>query len=103
MTKHTPGPWRTNDGHPAPIIWADDPRHGGIEVARASTWGGDGMDEIGHNARLIAAAPDLLWELRYALRVMEGAYDDPSGLADLARCIESAREAIAKAEGEEEP
>ena len=61
--KHTPGPWNRiiADGYTVrhPQIYSDTG-----PVANA-TWLGDGrLDELNANARLIAAAPDLLEALK---------------------------------------
>lgn len=95
-TKHTPGPWtmhpRFDDGAEvralAPVAWC------GV----ASTHGASGNQSIDAaearaNARLIAAAPDLLAALEDIAR---GDYSDPLCM----RTPEQrAREAIAKAKG----
>jgi hypothetical protein len=76
--KHTPGPWVATDE------MANDRS---ICVGDAAVWGPDGdmvADVHGNlalegdavaNARLIAAAPDLLAALRAAKRYVEGAYE----------------------------
>jgi hypothetical protein len=97
-TQHTPGPWFADR---AGKIWRRDPKDlyengGGVAgdkpVATANVgWYGD--DVVGFpveaNARLIAAAPDLLTRLRAAAN-----YIDTLG-GDSREC----RIAIAKAEG----
>lgn len=117
--KHTPGPWRYEIGRVTPHATAfgfgvfpvkgRDGLPDGISQ-RALTSGNlyehgnfeffYGPEEIEANARLIAAAPDLY----DALRNMMGAFDNPvrrvnfaSDFADEA--INTARAAIAKAEG----
>jgi hypothetical protein len=50
--KHTPGPWHNNSA----IVYAAD----GFAVANASTYHGKRESDTLPNARLIAAAPDLL-------------------------------------------
>ena len=80
MSKHTPGPWYPISGD----IYKDigDTRH---LVAQCEGWG----EETQHNARLIAAAPDMLAALREAREVIafdRGALADchtgPDGLDD---------------------
>jgi hypothetical protein len=67
--KHTPGPWAVavdifdNDGMPETAIQA---MNGGATVAVALDFGLNNPDMRQANARLIAAAPDLLTELRKA-------------------------------------
>lgn len=55
--KHTPGPWAVSTrGVGAPMIWGN-----GHEVAQVRYWSGsENVDEVDVNARLIAAAPELL-------------------------------------------
>lgn len=65
--KHTPGPWRQAKYSPCDIVinertWIASSRVGMDEIPR---------DEAIANARLIAAAPDLLAALEHALRDME--------------------------------
>ncbi len=76
MSKHTPGPWKREIRSVlipiAPYEWAE--AYGG-SIA---------------NARLIAAAPDLLEALKGVLRVADRKTDE----------FDAARAAIAKAEGE---
>lgn len=98
--KHTPGPWmvKTTDGRKnigiesAEVVRMDD----GATVASVhiTAWKQDGRDAR-PNARLIAAAPDLLEALQNALAsCYESADDcDPGSWQDLAK------KAIAKAEG----
>ncbi len=61
-TQHTPGPWRL-DGLSAHVVTADN---GSIEVARCGHETTHPVTEqrIAANARLIAAAPELLAALR---------------------------------------
>ena len=71
MNKHTAGPWNRiiADGHTVrhPQIYSDTG-----PVANA-TWLGDGrVDELNANARLIAAAPDLLAALEALLDYENG-------------------------------
>jgi hypothetical protein len=96
-TEHTPGPWRVGNGsfvisdHPAPgITGSDDVHHyGGHLICESVSQA---------NARLIAAAPDLL----EALKILSD-YPISGGYA-LGPCIsecdmQEIRAAIAKAEG----
>ncbi|MDE2107144.1 MAG: hypothetical protein KGL39_58605 [Patescibacteria group bacterium] len=81
---HSPGPW-TYDGPPDNIIVWCGPDH---RVAFIMT--SDGPAEA--NARLIAAAPDLLASLKRAHEMLEQLGDLPAMRADMAA-------AIARAEG----
>jgi len=94
MTKHTPGPWtmhpRFDDGAEvraiAPVAWC------GVATTVGSS-GSQSIDaaEARANARLIAAAPDLLAALERLFRW--GSWPSEEHKQDM----ESARAAIAKA------
>jgi hypothetical protein len=92
MTKHTPGPWtvegrnRTNDGW---RLFADSGY--GVGVA----WDCNGNPENEANARLIAAAPDLLAALK-ALREEVCGVDQWWGA--LRAAVDAADDALVKAE-----
>ena len=93
-TKHTPGPWTVgpwfdNDGQPEIIIEHVTP-HGNLVPAVAL----GGLVGQEANARLIAAAPELLDALRGLLRCMA---DDEEYGPD--HRVTIARAAIAKATG----
>lgn len=98
--QHTPGPWRTGDAgltvfgpktdEPAPVTIALLPN----PSPRVSP------DERRANARLIAAAPDLLAALYVALPFVMDAEDDPTFKPGyVAGRIKEIRAAIARAEG----
>jgi len=91
--QHTPGPWRlerTTGGHPAVIGSAPLHPRGGLVAELVAVGQSD--------ARLIAAAPDLLAALREVAEATSGTSADALGqLVDLMR--DTARAAIAKAEG----
>lgn len=99
MSKHTPGPWRQFE-HNGNVMVCAGPSH------LATVAIGGAMDESSDraNARLIAAAPELLDALRTILEYAE-CYDDAGPRAagwqsaELRADIEAARAAIAKAEG----
>jgi hypothetical protein len=107
-TKHTPGPWRVvidDDGNPLsgrPSVQASDELDCGIVH-----WDGfvqpywrsaRGDKEIHANARLIAAAPELL----AALKAMDAAicegFETQAGRMAGRKALIAARAAIAKAE-----
>ena len=102
---HTPGPWHVG-GKGNAIVYADV-EGGSYAVANAVTFHGQPNFEDAANARLIAAAPDLL----EALRKLVGLIMDEHGSgADLLpvhhefdpehyAAIREARASIAKAEG----
>jgi hypothetical protein len=90
-TKHTPGPWFTDVADPAFVnynIYASD--------TKICTMGIDmGVEEEAANARLIAAAPDMLEALEIALSDLEQAQNETD--IDFRGSIEIARAAITKA------
>ena len=92
VTKHTPGPWKPACGargttcrHPA--ILCD-----GGQVGNATWQGSEAATDA--NARLIAAAPDLLEALRGLLAAVQHSVCENSGPAQ-----DAASAAIAKATG----
>ena len=99
MTKHTPGPWhiansfsRTEFGRYRLAIYPNsDMQHPHVSVSAPDD---DAMTEVTANARLIAAAPDMLAALQNLLNYT-GGWD----LKDPEHPIVAARAAIAKAEG----
>lgn len=108
-SKHTPGPWRVEES--TTLIWGrcdpdDKTTYGmGIPVAEvrlgSTRWNGPtiGWNEAEANARLIAAAPEML----EALAKMVCEYDAWSGFNDDGfedETISEARAALAKARGE---
>ena len=122
MTKHTPGPWtwgRTEDGHEIRMGNAINAvgiydSHCVIEYNH-SVWPYDGdepnkqYEEAEANARLIAAAPDLLAACKEALigakhEACKYTDDDPDWTwhcCDWSEVVEKLEKAIAKAEGRE--
>lgn len=84
MSQHTSGPWRVGAPQSVDPEWLLVMTSGGAIVANVN-----GADEA--NARLIAAAPELLEALE-CIR---------DGMADDQAYRECARKAIAKAEGRE--
>lgn len=87
-TKHTPGPWELLPGVAEHEIKSQDGDY--IAYVVGHSWGAISSEQGDANARLIAAAPDLLEELRAIERFNTPL---PCGL------LEQARAAIAKAEG----
>ena len=96
MSKHTPGPW-TAVANPTCYEWEirrdeDDPgTYLATVIGREDT---SDTDEA--NARLIAAAPDLLLQLQRLERIARDTIDADGAL--IAAC-DNALAAIAKAEG----
>lgn len=91
--KHTPGPWAhiNPDGFTVrhPQVYSDTGPVCNV------TWLGDGrIDELRANARIIAAAPDLLEALQEIVAAADG-----EGWAQLDATLANARAAITKATG----
>jgi len=84
MSKHTPGPWMIGNIQGDNIVIEN---HDGFEVC--TVW----EDPKQHDARLIAAAPDLLEACLYLTEGIESC-----GLTGV--YLDQARKAIAKATGE---
>lgn len=99
MNKPTPGPWQVETGNPGNFVINSDPedngKWGAVAEVRANREGSREIDaaEAEANARLMAAAPDLLAALRaILLQVCQGK------VLERDACITQARAAIAKAE-----
>lgn len=94
MTKHTPGPWILRSAGellneiPHPFDFVE------VSKQRYITTEGKSEREANANARLIAAAPDMLSAL---LDVLDF-WDDPN--MSMSELKERVRDAIAKAQGE---
>jgi hypothetical protein len=84
MSGHTKGPWKAEEFD---VVRATGPKEDRT-IAFGALFGSESADEAKANARLIAAAPELLEALKYLLEL--GGDDD--------RRI-AAEAAIAKAEG----
>lgn len=97
-TQHTPGPWMIfDDGD----IGSASVRTPDTTVVRSGTVKGQTIGEAMSNARLIAAAPELLAALR-AISAMDAitTVGSDSQVRDyLYAAVNAARAAIAKAEG----
>ena len=61
---HTPGPWSFNNGSMTGAVWARKEFVASVYPSAPEDWDGfsdfAGLEEMRANARLIAAAPDLL-------------------------------------------
>lgn len=92
-TKHTPGPWRAFDAsdmhepHLGPVFVVGPERFHTVAEVRPGETDDDLPAQTPANARLIAAAPDLLAALEGVLRVADRATVE----------FDAARAAIAKA------
>lgn len=83
---HTPGPWHTSSTHRGAAV--DIGAANGANVALVSGPAENGADEFKANARLIAAAPDLLAALEYARNHIMN--PDNTDVSDLYRTIGAA-------------
>lgn len=90
--KHTPGPWAATQWkcHAPTAIRAN-----GITIAETSGFG-ESIDLCIANARLIAAAPELLEALKQSALVLSGMTMTKVGVI---AALVSARDAISRAEG----
>lgn len=96
MTSFTSGPWKVSKANPHRVIVAEGDKVG-LDIAEANHFVGAYRDISLANARLIAAAPDLLEALKLFVRAEKMARDgNPPQDAD--RLIEIGDAAIAKAE-----
>ena len=105
--KHTPGPWYADKfgdiwrRHPAELYENGGGIAGDKPIAQARI-GWRGIEQQGYpveqNARLIAAAPDLLEALKHIINTL--VLNDEEGLIEHSEQIINARAAIAKATGE---
>lgn len=97
MIKYTPGPWyalKDNESSPAGHLVRSEPSK--IEVARASNIYMDRSERLA-NARLIAAAPELLEALEALSEAFE--YSSKMGRTGFGIVFKQADAAIAKARG----
>ena len=98
--KHTPGPWVVNDLYAETEIRG--PQNSGAMICVMSPWGiaADEPDPQRANARLIAAAPDLLEALReYDAAFTEFDPDSRDSRHRMRLATIKARAAIARATG----
>ena len=94
MSAHTPGPWVLEQDGDVYVRLALD------NVLRCMDERSDVATSQDYaNARLIAAAPDLLEALRATLRCLEW-HEQRHGVGMDAKAVKDARAAIAKATGE---
>lgn len=98
--KHTPGPWRIAP----PGVYTSGVNIDAFAGGYVALIGGGVSDPVMADARLIAAAPDLLEALETLLASFDSEihneYDGTSWLAERLAEADHARAAIAKARGE---
>lgn len=93
--RHTPGPWTVkviDTISDEPAYWHITDTHGGVV--------GDVQSVNAADARLIAAAPDLLAALKHALERFEAIPDHRDEIGVYRKAAQMARAAIAQAEGD---
>jgi hypothetical protein len=104
---HTLGPWKIGESNAYPYIYASraiESQQVGCHVATLAR-----TRDCDANARLIAAAPDLLAACEFAARIFgghSGASDDPKTRIEVEQgfcAIDNLRAAIAKAEQSKQP
>jgi hypothetical protein len=104
-TKHTPGPWKATEknGLADCIMCNPDERDTGTYIALMES--SRGQDETSANARLIAAAPDLLAALKRAMTFLDNwEFNMPAAITgdnqpvSVVSIRDQARAAISKAE-----
>jgi len=95
--KHTPGPWRLNAGNETEIMSA----RRNVARAHCGAMTGIRVDEAEANARLIAAAPDLLAACEALLQSVAYAIaaQDAPAQSTMRANLANALAAIAKAKG----
>lgn len=93
--KHTLGPWFVQESNYADIGLLVKPIPGKVVAVCVP------LDEMAANAMLVAAAPELLDALKYALPYLESVVPNPRDNGTDINCVSRARAAIAKAEGNE--
>lgn len=107
--KHTPGIWTFRNDSMTGAVWAEKELIASVYPNAPEGWDGasenERLDEMRANARLIAAAPDLL----EAVRALKAAFGDPVTRRALGGhnerqmvAILSASAAIARARGEQD-
>jgi hypothetical protein len=80
-TKHTPGPWKVGGGRYLPITAKVKGKS--AQIGRAESFGQISDEECEANGRLIAAAPELLHQLKDLVRcIREFQLGDYSPLMD---------------------
>lgn len=100
MSKHTPGPWVAIEAKLGAVKhWIiAEKQYNGFQIASTAT---DEVEQGEANARLIAAAPELLEMAKHALADL----DAEAGRKGHEFCVQTRRElrfVIAKAEGRDE-
>ena len=113
MNSYTKGPWAVQKAEDCMgrklddmVGWVVTAEDHDLWISTGPTWDPEHSEESEANARLIAAAPDLVIELRQAIIQMEmaaecienGRYDE--ALLHVSSLMRSKKEVVAKATGE---
>lgn len=104
VTPHTPGPWRVHEDIPSdsycPLIEAEDSEGlGSVDIANVSRPTTGGPDNTEANAKLIAAAPELLEALKLCAILINKRVTAGNVSIDFLKIQDLAFSAIAKATG----
>ena len=101
MRKHTPGPWAVEDSIDGPIVYSEKTEVIISDCKNFAVPSGSIHEQCSANARLIAAAPDLLDALE-AMLAHTACIDPTQGYIpeDDFSAVKQARAAISKAKGE---
>lgn len=108
MSEHTKGPWQISPYTETSVQGANINRHicstGGPQIMAGKDGSTDWLGENEANARLIAAAPEMLEALKSVGDLFDGLEFEVDAIAAASthRLIRVVRAAIAKAEGEEQ-
>lgn len=102
MAKHTPGPWVVEENSSPPLIWGNDYEKPVAEVELHRSYADYVDGEAQANARLIAAAPDMLEALENLVAKYNAMQDGNIGAQLTNGDFFAARAAIAKAKGQAE-
>lgn len=96
MSKHTPGPWIVDEPHQ---VYAEAV-HEYVAITQVEDWETVPREQVEANARLIAAAPDLLEALGKMVAVYSGQVQNDGGytVLDSVRPLITDQAAIKQAE-----
>ena len=104
VTPYTPGPWRVHEDIPSdsycPLIEAEDAEGYSVDIANVSRPATGRPDNTEANAKLIAAAPELLEALKLCAMLINKRVTAGKVSVDFLKIQNLAFSAIAKATGE---
>lgn len=105
-TPYTPGPWRVHEDIPSdsycPLIEAENSEGYSVDIANVSRPAAGGLDNMEANAKLIAAAPELLEALKLCAILINKRVTAGNVSVDFLKIQDLAFSAIAKATGVEQ-